>query len=125
MSYVVEIRRTIAMTELLSALAGEPEFRITRQDAETLELEWGDGEAAQAIDFRKGQLSTTSPSDEAVRALARLAGRLGAEVVGEEDLIPRVGADVEIRRGVFAGRSTWIGWPVLVLVLSGLLAWRW
>jgi hypothetical protein len=125
MSYVVDIRRTIPMTELQTALASDPAFRITRHDDETLDIEWSDKDEILEIDFRKGQLSATSPSDDAYRALCLLGERLGADVIGEEDLIPRSYASDEIKRGIFANRTTWIGWPVLVLLLSGLLVWRW
>lgn len=123
MSYVVEVRRTIKMHELLAELGKDRAFRITRQDGDTLDIEWTDGDAVLELDFRKGLLSTTSPTDAAMRALSQLADRLGAEVVGEEDLIPLT--NTEVPRSVFAGRTTWIGWPILVVVLACLLIWRW
>jgi hypothetical protein len=123
MSYVVEVRRPIKIQELLVELGKDAAFQVLRQDADTLEFEWVSGESSTQADFRKGIVSTTSPSDEAFQMLSQLADRLGAEIVGEEDLVPL--AYAEVRRGIFSNRSTWIGWPVLVLVLAGLLVWRW
>jgi len=60
--------------------------------------------------------------DKALEKMKLLAEKLGATVIGEEDDLP-IPEDIE--RGVFTNRVTWIGWPIMVIVLFVLLIWRW
>ena len=123
MSYIVSVKRLIAMPEVLALMQADPSLRIERQDAETVDLVWSQGGDEGFFQMVQGELQATTPSTPAAKKLASIAQALNATVVGEEDLAPHyAGPSVQ---GVFAGRDTWIGWPVLVLILGALLAWRW
>jgi len=123
MSYQVAVKRVIGMPEVLALVSADPTLRVTREDSETLDLEWSDGSAEGFFQFVQGELQATTPSTSAARKLAFIAEALNAAVVGEDDLAPSHSG--QVRSGVIAGRSTWIGWPILVVVLGLLLAWRW
>jgi len=123
MSYLVAIKRVISVAELAALVEADKSLRITRQDEDTLDLLWSSDSGEGFFQLVHGDLQSTTPSTAAAEKLAAIAIALGASVVGEEDLLPRHGT--QLQRGVFAGRSIWIGWPVLVLVLAALLVWRW
>ena len=123
MSYVVAVKRIISMAEVLALVEADPSLRITRQDTDTLDVVWSLGSDEGFFQLVQGELQATTPSTPAALKLASLAEALSASVVGEEDLIPQ--SFPPIQRGVFAGRSTWVGWPLLVIILGVLLVWRW
>lgn len=123
MGYVVAVKRAIGKREVVELASADSSLRVTREDNETLDLTWLDGMSDGFFQLVKGEIQATSPSAAAMAKLSSIAKSLGAEVVGEEDLVapPVLRGDA----GVFSGRSTWVGWPVLVVVLSALLVWRW
>jgi hypothetical protein len=123
MSYIVSVKRVILMSEILGLVRADPTLRIQRQDSETLDLAWSQDSDEGFFQFVQGQLQATSPSTPAAQKLASVAQTLNATVVGEEDLVPQYPGPAAQR--VFAGRSTWLGWPILVVGLGALLAWRW
>jgi hypothetical protein len=123
MSYVVAVKRVISIAEIAALAKADSSLCITRQDEVTVDLLWAAGTEEGFFQLVHGELQCTTPSTAAAQKLAAIASALGATVVGEEDLIPLHGT--QPRPSVFAGRSTWIGWPVLVLVLSALVVWRW
>jgi hypothetical protein len=123
MSYLLSVKRVISVAEVTALVEGDPSLRITRRDEDTLDLFWSADSEQGFFQLVQGDLQSTTPSAAAAHKLAAIAESLGASVVGEEDLIPLQGT--QPRQGLFAGRSTWIGWPLLVLVLAVLLIWRW
>lgn len=122
MSYVVSIKRPISKHDLFAATEGDQEFSIVSEDDGAVVLTWARGEEQAMFNLYQGEIVVTTPSDGAWEKMNQLAQTLGAAVIGEEDDIP---VQPEVRRGIFANRVTWIGWPVLVVLLSALLLWRW
>jgi hypothetical protein len=122
MSYVVSIRRTISKSDLLTAIEGDEQFSIISEGDNYIDLMWVDGEESVTFSLSQGEITVTTPSDKAWEKMNRLSQALGAAVIGEEDDLP---IRPQVKRGVFTNRQTWIGWPVLVIVLSVLLIWKW
>jgi len=56
------------------------------------------------------------------KKINQLSKKLNAVVIGEENNFPMRS---QTETGMFANRETWIGWPILVVVLSALLIWKW
>lgn len=123
MSYIVSVKRTIPVSEALAAIAADRSLQVLRQDGSTFSAAWSEGEDEALFDFAQGELQATSPSEAALLKLQSLADVLDATVVGEEDLVPT--RSHSLRPGILSGRSTWIGWPAMVLILGALLVWRW
>lgn len=122
MSYLVELLRPIRKDELLAIVGDDSELSIVAEGEDWLAIAWSRGDEQALFNFARGRLSLTSPSRAAGQKSCALAERLGAIVVGEEDGLPSPPA---MPSGIFAGRSSWIGWPVLVIVLTALLVWKW
>ncbi len=122
MSYIVSIKRPISKSDLLSAIEGNAQFSIVSQGDNYIDLLWKAGEESATFNLSQGEITVTTPSDKAWQKMNELSQKLGAVVIGEEDDLP---IRSEIRTGVFANRQSWIGWPILVVVLSVLLIWKW
>ena len=122
MSYLFSIKRPITKADLLRAIDGDGEFSILSEDDASIDLVWFDVDETATFNLVQGEITVTTPSDNALEKMNHLAEALGAVVIGEEDdlLMP-----ANIERGVFTNRVTWIGWPIMVIVLSVLLIWRW
>ena len=124
MSYVVEIIRPIRKDEILAIANEDGELTIIDEGENWIRLSWARGKETAEFSFQKSRITVTTPRDLIWEKAEALAECLQAEVIGEEDdLAPPQG--LLLKPGVFAGRSTWIGWPVLVIVLIMLLVWRW
>ena len=121
MSYVVEIIRPIAKSEVQALVAGDPELAVTAEGEHWMDIAWSRGESTELFVFAQGRLTLTTPSDAAFAKGRKIAESLSAAVIGEEDEVPIRPAT----RGSTSVRSAWAGWPVLVLVLAGLLVWKW
>jgi hypothetical protein len=123
MSYNVSIRRLIQKQEFLGLIQNQPAFRVESQDEDCAIVEWVQGEEITTFVLSQATIDATTPSEAAYEKMTEMAEKLNAEVIGEEEkfIVPRSSA----KSGVVAGRSTWIGWPVLVIVLIVLLIWRW
>ena len=104
------------------AIEGDEQFSIMSEGDNYIDLMWISGEESATFNLSQGEITVTTPSDEAWEKMNQLSKELGAVVIGEEDDLP---IRCEVRRGVFANRQTWIGWPILVVVLSVLLIWKW
>lgn len=122
MSYIFSIKRPISKADLLRAIDGDEEFSVVSEGDAFIDLVWSDGEEKATFNLVQGEISVTTPSDNALEKMNHLAEKLGAVVIGEEDDLP-IPKDIE--RGVFTNRVTWIGWPIIVILLSILLIWRW
>ena len=122
MSYVVEIIRPISKEEILAIVDEDEELSVIASGDEWIELIWIRNGCTDSIHFAQSRLICASPETETWEKLQEVATRLNAEVIGEEDKIaPSPVGD----QGIFRGRSTWIGWPLLVLGLVVALWWRW
>jgi hypothetical protein len=123
MSYICSVRRTIRKREFQALIEGDPSFRIESQNEHGLVAEWfHDGEVTIFV-LSQGTIDVTSPSEAAYDKMQELARRLDAALIGEEEqfIVPRAPA----KRGIFAGRTTWIGWPIIVVTLTILLIFKW
>ena len=128
MSYIVSIKRLIAKSDILIAIDGDDEFSILSTDDNNVELIWTAGEERTTFYLAQGEIIAHTPSDPAWQKLHQLADQLGAVVIEEENDLPTrydVPIRPELQQGLFTNRETWIGWPVLVVVLLALLIWRW
>ncbi len=128
MSYIVSIKRLISKSDLLMAIDGDDEFAILSKDDNDAELVWTVGEERTTFYLAQGEIIATTPSDKAWEKMHPLAERLNAVVIGEENDLPtfnEVPIWPEVKQGIFANRATWMGWPILVVVLLALLIWRW
>lgn len=123
MSYIVSIRRTIQKQEFLSLIQHEPSFRVESQNDDCMVVEWTHGREQAFFVLSQGTIDVTTPSEAAFKKMEEIAARLEAEVIGEEEkfIVPKT----PVKPGLFAGRVTWIGWPILVIILIILLIWRW
>ncbi len=122
MSYVVEVIRPIQKKEVLTLIHDDAELTIIAEGENWIDFTWSRGGGQVMFNFAQGRISVTTPGEEAWAKAQALAERLEAAVIGEEDDLPN---RREIKQGLLAGRSTWIGWPILVVLLGGLLAWKW
>ncbi len=122
MSYIVEILRPIRKEELLAIVGSDSELAVLEEGDGWVDVRWARGDDRAVFTLAQGRISVTTPGDGAWEKAQAFARHLNAAVIGEEDEIP---LRKEIKRGVFAGRSTWIGWPILVLVLLAMLIWKW
>lgn len=122
MSYLVELLRPIRKDELLAIVDDDAELSVVAEGDDWLAIAWSRGDEQALFNFARGRLSLSTPSQAAAEKSCSLAERLGAIVLGEEDGAPSRPA---MPPGIFAGRSSWIGWPVLVIILTALLAWKW
>ena len=122
MSYVVEIVRPIQKQEILDLIEEDEELSIVASGDDWLELLWIRNGCTDSIHFAQSKLICASPESETWEKLQELAMKLDAEVIGEED---KIGPQHSGDHGLFVGRSTWIGWPVLVLGLAAALWWKW
>ena len=122
MSYIVSVKRVLTKPEVLALVVTDSSLAILREDADTLDITWSDGAEESLFQLVGGELQATTPSTAAANKLSHIAKLLDASVVGEEDLAP---SPSTLRPGVFSGRNTWIGWPLMVLILTALLVWRW
>lgn len=123
MSYYFEVKRLISKAEVLALVQTDSELEVTDQDQDFLCIRWSNGSASCLFVYAEGIIEATSPSTLAYQKLESIAQQLGAVVVGEEE--PTSTPVASTTPGVLAGRSTWLGWPFLVIVLSALLVWRW
>lgn len=122
MSYVVEVFRPVRAEEFLALAESDPELSVQEQGEGWLTVSWRKGGEEATFELAQGRISVTSPSDHAWAKACELAGQLGAEAVGEVEQAPLRSAPPG---GGAAVRTLWLGWPVLVVVLAALLAWRW
>ena len=122
MSYVVEIIRPIGKEEVLALVQADKELSVQASGGDWINISWTRDSYSDSIYYAQSRLTCTSPGSEAWEKLQELATKLNAEVIGEEDKIapPLVG-----NQGIIHGRSTWVGWPVIVLVLVAALWWKW
>lgn len=118
MSYLVEVKRTIALHEVMQIIKRSNELEV--HDQNPLVPTYGVGKEQEYIYFTGAEMQATSPSDGLVPVLERLAKDLNAELVGEEDNIPggENGNDKLIK-------TRWLGWPILVIILLVTLIIRW
>ena len=124
MSYIVSIKRPIQKHELLAAIEGSSEYTVVSETEDGIEMKYSNNnEQSEFLFLSQGEIQATSPSEDTYAALEKLAALLDAEVIGEEEkyFIP----PSEIKRGIFANRDTWIGWPILVIVLTIMLIFKW
>ena len=122
MSYIVSIKRPISKADLLMAIDGDEQFAIVSEGDNFIDLVWSVGEERATFNLVQGEITATTPSDKALEKMNHLAEKLSAVVIGEEDDLP---VPTDMQRGVFSNRVTWIGWPIIVVVLLILLIWRW
>lgn len=122
MSYVVEVIRPIRKEEVVDLIPNDSELSIVAEGENWLDVLWSRGREQAVFHFAQGRITATTPNEAAWTKIQSLAQRLGAAVIGEEDDLPNRPA---LKPGVFAGRSTWIGWPLLVFLLGAMLAWKW
>jgi hypothetical protein len=122
MSYIVEVLRPIQKEEVAAVVREDSEMSVIAEGKNWIDFAWSRGEEHAVFNFAQGRISVTTPDEGAWEKAHVMAQRLGAAVIGEEDDLPN---RPQTRSGVFAGRSTWIGWPILVVVLAALLAWKW
>ncbi|MGE3347500.1 MAG: hypothetical protein AB7I35_08700 [Ramlibacter sp.] len=121
MSYIVEIVRPIAKSEVQALVAGDPELVVTAEGEHWIDIAWSTGESTELFALAQGRLTLTTPSDAAFAKGQKIAERLGAAVIGEEDEVPVRPAT----QGSASVRSAWAGWPILVVALAALLVWKW
>ena len=106
----------------MALVQADEELSVKASGDDWINISWTRHRFSNSIYYAQSRLTCTSPESEAWEKLQELATKLGAEVIGEEDKIapPQVESPSTIH-----GRSTWIGWPVIVLVLAAALWWKW
>ena len=122
MSYVVEIIRRISKEEILALVRADEELSVLASGDHWIEISWKRNSCTDSIYYAQARLTCTSPGSEGWEKLQELAKKLSAEVIGEVDKIAQSPVG---KQGIIHGRSTWIGWPLLVLGLAVALWWKW
>ena len=100
----------------------DEELSVLASGEDWIEISWKRNSCADSIYYAQARLTCTSPGSEAWEKLQELAIKLSAEVIGEEDKIAPSPAG---KQNTIHGRSTWIGWPLLVFGLAVALWWKW
>lgn len=122
MSYVVEILRPIAAAEFVALVDADASLALLDRGDDWAEASWKDGDKAAIFTLAQGRVTITTPSHEAWDKAQEIARRLDARVIGEEDeFAPSRPVDPDL----VADRSYNLGWPIVVIVLGGLLIWKW
>lgn len=119
MSQTITLKRKISVTELREALEQIDDLVLAEEHAWGCELEYAP-DTQCLVTFSNGELEVTSPSDALFHDLETLASLLGAEVILEDEVSTLHSAPTSN-----AGREIVLFWPILAIVLSVLLAWRW
>jgi hypothetical protein len=122
MSYFVEIIRPIRVAELLTIIENDITLSILDQGENWIVFSWADNEEQSEFDYSQGRISITSPTDSAWAKAEELASILNATVIEEEEQLSKYR---KTDGDILKGRSTWIGWPILVVILAVALFWRW
>ena len=122
MSYVVEIIRPIGQEEILALVQADEELSVLASGEDWVEISWKRKSFTDSIYYAQARLTCTSPGSEAWEKLHELAIKLSAEVIGEED---KIAPSPTGKQNIIHGRSTWVGWPLLVLGLAVALWWKW
>jgi hypothetical protein len=122
MSYIVEIIRPIKKEEVIRLAGADDSLVVDSEGEDWLELNWTGEKETANFSYSQSRLVVTTPTDEAYKKAKEIASLLNAEIIGEEEKI----RDVTISdSGIIEGRSTWLGWPILVIILIILLLWKW
>ena len=119
MSQVVTLKRKISTADLQEALDHIENLSMGQEHEWGFDLDYVK-DSNCLVTFANGELEATSPSDELFIELEALAAQLGAEIVLEDDV-----AIVHSGEARNAGREIVLFWPIVVLLLFGMLVWRW
>lgn len=119
MSQVVTLKRNISREDLCVGLDQVENLSLGAEHDWGFSIEYA-CDPNSLVTFSNGEVDATSPSDDLLQKLEILASLLGAEVVLEDEVIMPPSGEIAPR-----GREIVLFWPVLVLVLVGLLVWRW
>ncbi len=122
MSHMMSIKRTISKTDLLKAIQGDTEFSVLAEGDAFLVLRWSDGQENAVFNLVKGEVTVGTPTVQIMAKMKDLAGKCHAEIVGKDE---ELDTQEEGSGGLISNRSTWIGWPILVVVLLTLLIIKW
>jgi|GEM_PF-5974579 len=124
MSFIVSIKKVIQKTDIYPVIEGNEQYKLISETEDGIEIHFLlNNQKPEILVLSQGEIQATSPSETLYTEMEKLAKLLEAEVIGEEDkyFIP----SQEIKRGIFVNRDTWIGWPILVLVLTIMLIIKW
>jgi hypothetical protein len=122
MSYIVEIIKPIKKEDVIGVLEMDDSLAVNDEGADWLEVKWtGENETA-IFSYSQSRIEITTPTEKAYEKTQEIASLLNADVIGEEE---RSDKTRTVDPGIIEGRSTWLGWPILVTILIILLLWRW
>lgn len=119
MSQVVVIKRTIGREALERVLARHHEFELGENEAWGARLRYLPDPKAHIV-MIDGNIEATSPDDAVLEGLQAIAAELDAELFFEDEM--NVVSESVARATV---RQVVLFWPLLSLILLGLLIWRW
>jgi len=122
MSYIVEIIKPIKKEDVIGVVDADDSLVIDSKGDDWLEIKWTGKNETAIFSYSQSRIAITTPTKEAYEKAQEIASLLNADVFGEEERPHDVSA---VNSGIIAGRSTWLGWPILVTVLIILLLWRW
>ena len=119
MSQIITLKRKISVDDLLAALEQVESLSPGEEHEWGLELNYAPNPNL-LVTFSSGELMVTSPDDDLLQVLEKLASLLGAELVLEdEEMIP--GSSTADK----SGSEVPLLWPIIIVVLFILLLWRW
>ena len=115
------VKRTITKAELMRVIADDREFSVLAEGEAFVVIRWSNGEENAVFNLVQGEVTVGAPTSGAERKMNYLASRLEAEVIGDDENLPvgasgGGGAKLNVLR---------FAWPMLVVVLTALLIWRW
>ena len=103
------------MDEVLALVQADKELSVQASGDDWIDISWTRQSYAESFYYAQARLTCTSPRSEAWEKLQELATKLSAEVIGEED---KIAPPPDGNQSIVHGRSTWIGWPLIVLGLG-------
>ncbi|UCF90606.1 MAG: hypothetical protein JSW39_20260 [Desulfobacterales bacterium] len=84
MSQIISIKRKISRQELAEVMRGFPEFEIGQDHSWGITITYKPNPGEHLI-FVNGELQATSPGDDILQELEKIATAFGAEIVHEDN----------------------------------------
>lgn len=119
---MMSIKRIIPKADLLRAIEGDSEYSVLAEGNAFVVLRWSNGKDNAVFNLVQGEITVATPSQSAMNKMNQLADKFDANIIARDENLPVQSNGDNDTDGA---RSTWFGWPVMVVTLLILLIWRW